>query len=579
MAKIDKSESNIYDIPKGANVVKGGAVYINASNYRVVPTDGRKPFVSHTKLCIGKVVEGKKGKFYANDNYKRKFLKEELPLPPEKNDSLSVGSYAIATTVDEKFEVRKILKEAGFTVDQINMIMDLVLYMLDKESAVFQHFPSWARDNATFSDSISSDSTISKFVNGISYSEIQLFKDKWLEAILKKNDKVFLCYDSTNVNSQAEGVSLVEKGHAKDDKTLNQVNTEYVVRQEDGIPVTYMQYPGSICDIAEAEEMIKYLGKFNKDTKMTAVCDRGYISEDNVTYFNEHELGFLLLLKSNTNASKKLITDHAKEVKDRYGCYIPEYGIYGKTFRIKLFKNSNIECYAHLIYDVDLERDHREALHNTINAQRLEIQRHIDRKDKLTEDNLKKYFMFDLELEPSETIIAPAKGRGVKKTEQPSFVIKSFKENEDVIAEEFSYCGFFILVTSDEMTVKEAVCGYSKRDSVEKVFESLKSHLGMDKIGVHTEESMQGKTFLWFIASIFRSSISYSLSSLRESSNNKKDYTTPAAIDRLDAIKADKNLSSGKYERRYKLTKAQKEICKCLDIKESLIDEIIGEIC
>ena len=101
--------------------------------------------------------------------------------------------------------------------------------MLDKESAVFQHFPSWARDNATFSDSISSDSTISKFVNGISYSEIQLFKDKWLEAILKKNDKVFLCYDSTNVNSQAEGVSLVEKGHAKDDKTVNQVGETHLI--------------------------------------------------------------------------------------------------------------------------------------------------------------------------------------------------------------------------------------------------------------------------------------------------------------------------------------------------------------
>ena len=579
MAKIDKKESNIYDIPKGANVVKGGAVYINVSNYRVVPTDGRKPFVSHKKLCIGKAVEGQKGKFYANDNYRRKFLKEELPEPPQKNDSLSVGSYAIATTVDEKFKVSGILKEAGFTEEQIAVIMDLVLYMLDKESAVFQHFPAWARDNATFSDSISSDSFISKFVNGISYSEIQLFKDKWLEAVLKKNDKVFLCYDSTNVNSQAEGVSIVEKGHAKDDKTLDQVNTEYVVRQEDGIPVTYMQYPGSICDIAEAEEMIKYLGKFNKDTKMTAVCDRGYISEDNVTYFNEHELGFLLLLKSNTNASKTLLTEHAAEVKDRYGCYIPEYGVFGKTFRIKLFKNSDIECYAHLIYDVNLEKDHREALHNTIKAQRLEIQRHIERKDKLTEDNLKKYFMFDLVLESSESIIAPTKGRGVKKSEQPSFVIKSFKENEDVIAQEFSFCGFFILVTSDETSVKKAIGGYSKRDSVEKVFEALKSHLGMDKIGVHTEESMQGKSFLWFIASIFRASISHSLSSLRESSKNKKDYTTPAAIDKLDAIKADKNLSSGKYERRYKLTKSQKEICKCLGIEESLFDKIIDDIC
>ena len=187
--------------------------------------------------------------------------------------------------------------------------------------------------------------------------------------------------------------------------------------------------------------------------------------------------------------------------------------------------------------------------------------------------------MFDLVLESSDSITAPAKGRGVEKTEQPSFVIKDFKENEDVIAREFSYCGFFILVTSDEMTVKEAVCAYSKRDSVEKVFESLKSHLGMDKIGVHTEESMQGKTFLWFIASIFRASISHSLSSLRESSKNKKDYTTPAAIDRLDAIKADKNLSSDKYERRYKLTKTQKEICKCLGIEESVLDEIIEGIC
>ena len=101
----------------------------------------------------------------------------------------------------------------------------------------------------------------------------------------------------------------------------------------------------------------------------------------------------------------------------------------------------------------------------------------------------------------------------------------------------------------------------------------------MDKIGVHTEESMQGKTFLWFIASIFRASISHSLSSLRESSKNKKDYTTPAAIDRLDAIKADKNLSSDKYERRYKLTKTQKEICKCLGIEESVLDEIIEGIC
>ena len=55
------------------------------------------------------------------------------------------------------------------------------------------------------------------------------------------------------------------------------------------------------------------------------------------------------------------------------------------------------------------------------------------------------------------------------------------------------------------MTVQETIEAYSKRDCVEKVFESLKSHLGMDKIGVTTEEAMHGKGFIWFIASILHS--------------------------------------------------------------------------
>ncbi len=47
MATLEKSESNLYSIPKGANVFKTGAVYINDKNYRVEPKDGRKPHVSH----------------------------------------------------------------------------------------------------------------------------------------------------------------------------------------------------------------------------------------------------------------------------------------------------------------------------------------------------------------------------------------------------------------------------------------------------------------------------------------------------------------------------------------------------
>ncbi len=344
MAKIDKSESNLYPLPKGANVLKTGAVYINDRNYKVEPSDGRKPYVSHIKLCIGKVSEDDRSMFYANDNYKKKFLKEELPQPPEKNDSLSVGVYAATVETDKSVGVTETLIESGFREDEIARLKDLALYLIEAETAVFQHFPAWARNNATFSETITDDTQISKFLKGLGYSRIQLFKDNWLKRILRVGDKVFLCYDSTNVNSQAEGVSIVEKGHAKDDNTLNQVNTEYVVRQEDGMPVAYMQYPGSIVDIAEAGKMIEYIGKFNKDVKIVVVCDRGYISEDNVESFEKEGLDYLLLVKSNLTVAKKILEEYADKVRDVYSCYIPEVDKFGKTFKVKLFPSSDIEC-------------------------------------------------------------------------------------------------------------------------------------------------------------------------------------------------------------------------------------------
>ncbi len=576
MAKIDKSESNLYPIPKGANVLKTGAVYINDKNYKVEPKDGRKPYVSHIKLCIGKVSETDKTKFYANDNYRKKYLKEELPLPPKKNDSLSVGVYAATIEADKNTGVTETLLESGFMEEEIALLKDLALYMVEAETAVFQHFPAWARNNATFSENIVDDTYISRFLKEIGFSKIQLFKDNWLKRILRVGDKVFLCYDSTNVNSQAEGVSIVEKGHAKDDSTLDQVNTEYVVRQEDGMPVAYMQYPGSIVDIAEADKMIQYLGSFNKDVKIVVVCDRGYISEDNVTLFKKQNLDYLLLVKSNLTIAKTILSLHADEVRDIYSCYIPQVDKFGKTFKVKLFSGSDIESFVHLIFDKKLENDHRNSLLNKIRLLKAEIEKAIERKTKFTEDNLKKYSLFSLDIELSEKIIAPKKGKNGGKVEQPSYVIKSYKEDDDKIKKEFSYCGFYMLATSEEMTVLEAINAYSGRDSVEKVFQSLKSFLGMDKYGVHSEASMVGKTFLWFLASILRSHISHKLSALRDTTGDKKSFTTPASLDSLAAIQADRNLSSGKYERRYNITKTQRQICEALSIDESSIDEIIA---
>ncbi len=50
-----------------------------------------------------------------------------------------------------------------------------------------------------------------------------------------------------------------------------------------------------------------------------------------------------------------------------------------------------------------------------------------------------------------------------------------------------------IMITHAKIMAQEANDAYGKRECVEKTFQALNSHLGMDKIGITTEKAMHGK--------------------------------------------------------------------------------------
>ena len=186
--------------------------------------------------------------------------------------------------------------------------------------------------------------------------------------------------------------------------------------------------------------------------------------------------------------------------------------------------------------------------------------------------------LFSLKLEKSTPKIVQQKtGTGREaKTEgvlTETFRITGFSDNIGALDRERMKCGMYVLVSSEKITAQQAIDAYSKRDCVEKMFEALKSHMGMDKIGVSSEEAMHGKGLVWFVASILYSLLFNGTSSLR--TNDRKHFTVPAMVDELEAIKADKDLESGAYERRYKLTKRQCDILDCWKIGEDDVDECI----
>lgn len=174
--------------------------------------------------------------------------------------------------------------------------------------------------------------------------------------------ELYFCYDSTNVNSPA-GVFLVQKGHAKDDPNMKQINTDYVVRQKDGLPVTITQFPGSVNDIKQAPEMIVFFHKLLGDQcpeelHICLICDRGYISVENIISLDNANMDFLLVLTKKMDLTAELIDRYGSEVKSSRN-NIRELDQHGMTVTGKLFDDDIRVRYFHIMWNEDLAKSHR----------------------------------------------------------------------------------------------------------------------------------------------------------------------------------------------------------------------------
>lgn len=78
----------------------------------------------------------------------------------------------------------------------------------------------------------------------------------------------------------------------------------------------------------------------------------------------------------------------------------------------------------------------------------------------------------------------------------------------------------------------EALSTYRNKDLVEKTFENLKERLNLRRLAVSSEQSLNGKLFVQFIALIFLSYITQKM----QGNNLFKDYTLQEVLDELDMI-------------------------------------------
>jgi transposase len=78
--------------------------------------------------------------------------------------------------------------------------------------------------------------------------------------------------------------------------------------------------------------------------------------------------------------------------------------------------------------------------------------------------------------------------------------------------------GFFCLKSSKNLTLDEALLTYRKKDSIEKIFNSLKNEIEIKPLRVWTDNSIYGALIIGFIAQLFISLMRYEIAELKHTS-------------------------------------------------------------
>ena len=551
--------------------------YFDKKNYvfhSVQHYDREKKMAVPKKTYIGKMGSDR-NHFIPNRNYYRLFpeqrRKEEAP---RQSDSIAFGNFVVFDAIIEKLHLRECLGYA-FSQDgedrtgdaermESDLVLDLACYMISEESSDMQHFPSYCYRNQFFSKRIYTDSEISEFFKeGISDRVRERFLLKWQSLNRAESEEpIFVCYDSTNFNSVSEGITFLEYGYAKDEKDKPQFNLECVIRSRDGLPLAYDTFPGSVIDVRQCKKMIDFLKKLGY-TKITVVCDRGYISKENIEFIKKQGYSFLMMVKDKLVIKKNVVSLHGEEIRDRSECYYPEYDVFAKSFSDTIY--DGIKVFHHVFYTSDVTAQDRKFFFSNIERKEEELKEMEGKRIETTkvqmESSYGRYFDLSYGEEQGDKLI-----------------LKSFVKNADKVDREFRMLGFYTMMTDREMTIPEVMEQYRLRDRAEKNFFFVKTGMGLKTFHTHSDQTTLSKVFTCFIASIIRSMLVENTRRLRYEKKDSKSYTVNAALSELGKIEATKTALSDKRIIRYVLTNRQKTILSQFGISEEDVDKKLSSL-
>lgn len=398
--------------------------------------------------------------------------------------------------------------------ESYKQILSIAYYLIMEDRNPLSRFPRWAATHRhPYGRPISSQRSSELFASITEEARQRFFQLQGKRRV----ETEYLAYDTTSVSSYSQCLRQVRYGKNKEYDPLAQINLALLFGQESRLPFYYRKLAGNIPDVKTLRKLLADMSHLGYE-KIKVVLDRGFFSAANINDLYKHHLKFLVAAKM----SLKLVTAQLDEGRGElrsFSNYSQAHQLYAHTVPIKWdysqerpYKGDTLKedrrMYLHLYFSPERSLENEQALIGRLVAWQNELEN--DQRRPEHEKYYAKYF---------DVKTTPVRGTRV--------LVK-----EDVLEETKRNYGYFALVSNEVKEALDALDMYRNKDLVEKAFGNLKERLNLRRVAVSSEQSLDGKLFVEFIALIF---LSYITKCMQEQ-KMFKEYTLQEVLDELDVI-------------------------------------------
>jgi len=462
------------------------------------------------------------------------------PVPIEHVSRSFYGATFLLDAIGENLGITADLKKCF--PDIYRQILSTAYYLIMEDKNPLSRFPKWAATHKhPYGKNIPSQRSSELFASISEDARNRFFRLQGNRRI----EKEYWAYDTTSISSYSRCLRQVRYGMNKDHDPLPQINLAMLFGEESNLPFYYRKLAGNIPDVKTVKNLLADIDFLGYD-KIKLVMDRGFYSEANINDLYHHHLKFLIAAKKSLRFVKAEL-DNVRDSIRTWANYNQKHDLYAYTTKIdwdysqeRPYKGDMLKgkrrMYMHLYFNSERALEDEK----NFNALLCRLQEELESGTTHPEhDRLyAKYF------DTTNTLV-----RGTK-------VIA----REDALAHARKNYGFFVLLSNEVREPIAALEIYRNKDLVEKAFGNLKERLNFNRTAVSSDQSLDGKLFVEFIALIF---LSY-LKKKMQDGNLFKKYTMHELLDEMDIIEC---FEYPGYERRVgEVTKKQIELYEAMGI-------------